>query len=338
MKRIVRRGMLWLTLIILLAALGVVACGVWGILTPVGSGPPLLVSVDPGESVSEVATTLWERGLIRSPRALVVAAYVTGKWRCIQAGRHELDASMSGLDMLDAMCRGSRTAWDWLTIPEGYSLRQIAETVEDEHLGAADEFMRAASEPWAFDTAFPLDDETLEGYLFPDTYRVDSDEEERDIIVQMLRRFEDVVWKEIFGGRAEHHGRSLREIVILASLVEWEAQQDDERAQIAGILVNRLERSQKLECDATVQYALGDGRKSRLSYEDLTVESPYNTYLHEGLPPGPICNPGEASIRAAMEPADVPYLYYVAREDGSHIFSRTFADHQRAIRRARGGG
>jgi len=101
------------------------------------------------------------------------------------------------------------------------------------------------------------------------------------------------------------------------------------------VLMNRLERGRRLECDATVQYALGDNRKERLSYEDLQIESEYNTYLHEGLPPRPICNPGEASIRAAMEPAEVPYLYYVARSDGSHIFSRTFAEHQAATARVR---
>ena len=127
-------------------------------------------------------------------------------------------------------------------------------------------------------------------------------------------------------------------MIILASLVEAAAKQEDERPIIAGVLLNRLARGQRLECDATVQYALGADRKSRLMYEDLEIESDYNTYLHEGLPPGPICNPGEASIRAALEPADVAYLYYVARPDGSHVFSRTFAEHRAAIARIRGGG
>ncbi len=285
--------------------------------------------------MAEVASTLWERGLIRNRSTLVAAAYLTGKWRCIQAGRHELDGSMSPLDMLDALCRGSRTAWRWITIPEGYNLRQTARKIEEDRLGSAREFLAAARSPGRFQIAFPRPRESLEGYLFPDTYRVDSGETEEQIIEQMLRRFEEVVWKGLFEGRVEHDGRSLRDILILASMVEWEAQLDEERPKIAGVLLNRLNRGQKLECDATVQYALGEGRKSQLMYDDLMVESEYNTYQREGLPPGPICNPGEASLRAAMDPAKVPYLYYVARPNGSHLFSKTFAEHQAAIARVR---
>jgi UPF0755 protein len=151
----------------------------------------------------------------------------------------------------------------------------------------------------------------------------------------MLRRFEEVVWTEILGGREVDGERSLSDTLVLASMVEEEAKHDEERSIIAGVYVNRLRRGQLLECDATVQYALGADRKPRLTYDDLEVESDYNTYLHPGLPPGPICSPGEASIRAAVEPADVPYLYYVARPDGSHVFSRTLNEHEAAKARVR---
>ncbi|HUU53999.1 MAG TPA: endolytic transglycosylase MltG [Armatimonadota bacterium] len=335
MRRRKRGAIFWVSLLMFAAALALLGSAVWGLVTPVGAGPPLLISVEQGESVTEVASALWERGLIRNANALVGAAYVTGKWRCVQAGRHELDASMSALDMLDALCRGSRTAWHWITIPEGYSLGQIAEKVEGEGLGGGREFLAATRSPHRFEVVFPAPRESLEGYLFPDTYRVDAGEAEDQIVAQMLRRFEEVVWKGLFEERGEHDGRSLRDILILASMVEWEAQLDEERSTIAGVLLNRLKRGQKLECDATVQYALGEGRKSRLMYEDLMIESDYNTYQSEGLPPGPICSPGEASIRAAMDPAEVPYLYYVARPDGSHVFSRTFAEHQTATARVR---
>jgi UPF0755 protein len=144
-----------------------------------------------------------------------------------------------------------------------------------------------------------------------------------------------VVWQGLLEGKPTHHGRTFPEIIVLASLVEAEAQLDEERPKIAGVLMNRLKRGQRLECDATVQYALGDRRKQRLNHNDLLLESDYNTYLHDGLPPGPICNPGEASIRAALEPAPVPFLYYVAKPDGSHMFSRTYAEHQAAIARLR---
>lgn len=337
MKR--KRGAcFWLGLgTFLLALVITIANGARSLRTPVGAGPPLIVTIRQGDSVRDVAEALWERGLIRNTTALVVAAYATGDWKCIQAGRHELDPSMSGLDILEALCRGSRTAWSWLTIPEGYTISQIAQQVEEKRLGSASQFEAAARAPAAFDADFPLPDESLEGYLFPDTYRVDSGETERDIIAHMLRRFDEVVWKGLFQKSREYDGRSLREIVILASLVEWEAQLDEERPKIAGVLLNRLRRGMRLECDATVQYALGDGRKSRLIYDDLGVNSEYNTYLHDGLPPGPICSPGEASIRAAMEPAEVTYLYYVATPDGSHLFSNTFGEHQRSIHRARSG-
>jgi len=337
MKR--RRGtFFWLSIgFFLLALVLLIASTERSLRTPVGVGPPIIVTVEPGDSARDVAKALWERGLIRNATAVVVAAYATGDWRCIQAGRHELDPSMSALDILEALCRGSRTAWSWLTIPEGYTVSQIAQQVEEKRLGIAVQFEAAARTPGSFDVSFPAPDRSLEGYLFPDTYRVDSGETERDIVAHMLRRFDEVVWKGLFQESPEYDGRSLRDIIILASLVEWEAQLDEERPKIAGVLLNRLRRGMRLECDATVQYALGDGRKPRLGYDDLAVESEYNTYLHDGLPPGPICSPGEASIRAAMEPAEMTQLYYVATPDGSHLFSNTFAEHQRAIRRARSG-
>ncbi|UCC67321.1 MAG: endolytic transglycosylase MltG [Armatimonadota bacterium] len=327
----------WLRALLVLLCLPVlIAAGaVWTVVTPAGSGPRRVVTVREGQSAWEVTAMLEDMGLVRNATALAAAGYLTGKWRRIQAGRHELDSGMTGMEILDALCRSAQSAWRWLTIPEGYTLWQIAQEVEDKGLAAADDFLNASRHPQAFEVGFPLPNDSLEGYLFPDTYRVQGGEAAEDIVAQMLRRFDQVVWQELFEGGADYGGRRLTEVIILASLVEAEAQREDDRAIIAGVLMNRLERGRRLECDATVQYALGDNRKERLSYEDLQIESEYNTYLHEGLPPGPICNPGEASIRAAMEPAEVPYLYYVARSDGSHIFSRTFAEHQAATARVR---
>ena len=322
----------WLALAILVIAVLVVS---WALAVPVGAGRPQLITVERGDSASDVAMMLQAKGLIRSADLLTLAAYATGKWRRIQAGRHELEGGMSALEMLDALCRGTRRAWRWLTVPEGYSARQIAQQVQEHGLGRASAFLAAVSSPGSFTPPFPLPGGGLEGYLFPDTYRMDAGESESDIIAQMLRRFDQVVWQQLFHGKASYRGRSLRDIIILASLVEWEAQREGERAIVAGVLANRLNRGQKLECDATVQYALGAGRKSRLTNVALLIQSPYNTYLHEGLPPGPICNPGEPSIRAAMNPAKVPYLYYVARSDGSHVFSTTYDKHLAAIAKVR---
>jgi UPF0755 protein len=318
------------------AACAVVLLGaVWALAMPTGAGQPQLVTVALGQSVSDTASLLSDHGLIRSPLVFSLTAYATGKWRRIRAGRYELSRSMSALEILDALCCGQRKAWRWVTIPEGYTLQQIAEEVERREIASAQEFARQAQDLAGLSPGFPLAAVSPEGYLFPDTYRVDAGASAQAVLAQMLRRFNEVVWKGMFRGNPTYDGRSLSDIITLASLVEGEAKKDDERAIVAGVLMNRLRRGIKLECDATVQYALGDGRKPRLTHEDLLVDSDYNTYLHLGLPPGPICNPGEASIRAAMDPADVPYLYYVARPDGSHVFSRTFADHQAAIARVR---
>jgi UPF0755 protein len=317
----------------MLAAAGIGT--VFTLVIPAGEGHPQSVTVEAGETVSEVAEMLRGMGLIRNERAFIAAAYVTRKWQRVQAGRHNLDGGMNALEILDALCQPGENDWRWITIPEGFTLAETAARIEEEQLGSVDEFVREALQPEAFDVAFPLPADSLEGYLFPDTYRVDAGQTERDVIVQMLHRFEEVVWDEIFGGRKRDGELDLKQTLVLASMVEEEAKRDEERSTIAGVYMNRLRRGQLLECDATVQYALGADRKTRLTYDDLEVDSDYNTYLHPGLPPGPICSPGEASIRAAASPADVPYLYYVAKPDGSHVFSRTLREHQAATARLR---
>jgi len=312
------------------------ALALWSLLVPAGQDDPRLLSVAPGQSVSAVAAMLGDKGLIRSPDLFTLAAYVSGKWRRIQAGRYEFTARMSALEILDALCHGTRKAWRWITIPEGYTLRQIADELDKAGLVQASTFLQEAQLGAGGEASFPAPSGGLEGYLFPDTYRIDAGAPASAIIAQMLRRFDQVVWAGLCRGKPTYRGRSLQEIIILASLVEGEAKKGGERSLIAGVLANRLKRGIRLECDATVQYALGDGRKARLTHQDLQTESEYNTYLHPGLPPGPICSPGEASIKAVMDPAAVPYLYYVAKPDGSHVFSTTYAEHQAAVARIRG--
>ena len=318
-------------LVALCALAAMASAVVWGLLIPAGNDAPTLITISRGDSISKVAAELRAKGLIRSGEVFSAAAYLSGKWRRVQAGRFELTPTMTPLEILDAICLGQRKAWRWLTVPEGYTLQQIAQEVDKEKLTSAAEFLAQAQAPTDFTTPFPAPRPSLEGYLFPDTYRVDAGQSSSAIIEQMLRRFDRVVWQDLFHQKAAYNGRSFRDAIILASLVEAEAKHEKERPIIAGVLLNRLSRGIKLECDATIQYALGDGRKTRLLNQDLSVPSPYNTYQHEGLPPGPICSPGEASIRAAMKPAKVPYLYYVARPDGSHVFSVTFAQHEAAI-------
>jgi len=294
------------------------------------------IEVDPGMSGHAVAGLLDDAGLIRSRAWFLVAV----RWRRddtkLRPGLYHLRPDMTALQILDALA-GGRVADAWITIPEGYTLRQVAQRLETYRLGMAEGLVRETADPGGLALDFPLPaGASLEGYLFPDTYRVPLRHgAEQTLIRLMLERFDQVVWRGALGGRQPAGALDLHGVITLASLVEAEAKLERERPLIAGVLVNRLKKGMRLQCDATVQYALGDGRKPRLLDADLLTPSPYNTYLHEGLPPGPINSPGLASIRAALHPAQVPYLYYVARADGSHVFSATFQEHQRAIQRVR---
>jgi UPF0755 protein len=343
------------------------ACvGVWlgvGLWVPVGGGRQVVrYALRPRQSLHAVALELRAAGLIRSPGAFRLAGAWGNRWRRAHAGDYALRRDMSALEILRCFESG-RVIAEWVTVPEGFTVWQIADLVHAKGLGTREQFLRAANSggaepapslsrgfpPGARDTAvdFPAPRGSLEGYLFPDTYRVGRDAAApRKLVAMMLARFDEVVWQGLLRGRAPagisdlksqiSDGAALHEVVILASLVEGEARVAAERPIIAGVLINRLKRGMMLQCDATVQYALGPGNhKPRLTYADLAMPSPYNTYLHPGLPPGPINDPGRASIAAALHPAQVDYLYYVARPDRSHIFSRTLAEHERAKALAR---
>lgn len=301
---------------------------------PVGGGrQPVRFTVREGESASAVAIDLKDQGLIRSVTAFRLAAGWGDAWREAKAGDYALRPDMSPMEMLRTIERGEVMS-ESLTVPEGLSVWQVANLFQDKGLGSADDLTRAASRAALWTADFPLPAGSLEGYLFPDTYRIfRHPTAAADLVQMMLRRFDDVVWRDMLGGRQP--ARPLQDVITLASLVEAEAKHDSERPVVAAVLLNRLKRGMKLECDATVQYALGPNRKDRLTYEDLKVASPYNTYLYPGLPPGPINSPGRASIEAALRPAAVPYLFYVARPDGSHVFSRSYAEHLRATARVR---
>lgn len=316
-----------------------------GIYLPVGGGrQPVRITVQPDASPREVAAELRAAGLIRSATAFQIAAAWGDGWRQARAGDYALRRDMSAVAMLRAIERGEVVS-ESVTFPEGRTVWQMAEAAAAAGLGSADDFMRAAGAggareagpaPADFGASFPLPGDSLEGYLFPDTYSVaHRPGAARDLVQKMLARFDEVVWRELLDGREPTNGQSLHQLITLASLVEAEAKLADERPIIAAVLLNRLKRGMPLECDATVQYALGPDRKPRLFNNDLKIASPYNTYLHPGLPPGPINSPGRASITAALHPASVPYLFYVARPDGSHVFTSTYAEHLRAVARSR---
>jgi len=226
-----------------------------------------------------------------------------------------------------------------VTIPEGFTIAQIAQRLAQVGLDEEQRLRTAATAP-AIEKALQLELpdglRSAEGYLFPETYNFALGTTADQVVARMVEEFETRFvkgpWQAV---PAEARWGSLHEVVTLASLVEEEAQIESERPLIAGVLRNRLQRGMRLECDATVLYALGEHR-ARLTRKDLQVDSPYNTYRHTGLPPGPIYNPGLACLQAALTPAQTEYLFYAARGDAGHISSRTYEQHLAAIGTVRG--
>jgi UPF0755 protein len=229
-----------------------------------------------------------------------------------------------------------------VTIPEGFTVWQIADKLAENGLVDRARFLELVTHGGrSFVAESPAGTERLEGYLFPSTYLIPVRASPREIVTQMLDTFRNQVIPELAANtdRLSVDGKpvSVHQVVTVASLVEREAKKPADRPLVSAVIWNRLARGMRLQVDATVLYAMGEHRP-RLYYRDLGIDSPYNTYTHVGLPPGPIANPGLASIRAALHPARVDYLYYVARPDGSHIFSRTLEEHNSAKTRVRAAG
>jgi UPF0755 protein len=235
------------------------------------------------------------------------------------------------------LVEGTKPVAFYATLPEGKWLTEYPEYLKTRWPMAAAEFCAATGgiAEWQTQVPFPLDGPNLEGYLFPDTYEFSVDATAPQMVDRMLKTFGEKPWKAYQTERSTGDARSLYEVLVLASLVESEAKVGTERPIIAGVITNRLRKRMPLQIDASVIYA-HKKRLKRVLYKDLEIDSPYNTYKVLGLPIGPICNPGQESFRAALNPARTDALYYVARGDGSHIFSRTLQEHNAAIREAQG--
>ncbi|MCC6727811.1 MAG: endolytic transglycosylase MltG [Chthonomonadales bacterium] len=324
---------------VLSAALAAAACALaWGAheLAPVSArGRTVRVAVARGQNVWGVAAMLARRGLIRRSAAFVVYAVARGDAGRIRAGEYGLSPSMSAAQILDRLKRGGADADDRVVVvPEGFTVAQIAHALSQRGV-ASDEaaVRRLARRPGgAVRAPFPMA-HGLEGYLFPDTYRLAPRAGAAAALQAMVDTFAARFY-EPHAAEIARSGHSLHEVVTIASLVEREARVDADRPQIAGVIENRLARGMRLEIDASVLYALGQ-HKSRVLFSDLEVASPYNTYRRAGLPPGPIASPGLASLVAALRPARSDRLFYVANPDGTHTFTRTLAEHRAATARAR---
>ncbi len=299
-------------------------------LQPVGN--PLqrqVLEISDGASFSEVARMLHQRHLIKSDWAFTWMGRIVGADRNIIPGEYEFQGGMTPADILHKITSGAVIQYA-VTIPEGYSIEQIAGLLEEKGLADRETFVQLTRDP-RFLAQFDPQLRDLEGYLFPDTYHFTRHMRPDTIIQSMVSRFKQA-WTPQLQARAEELGMSIHQIVTLASVIEKETGLSQERGLISGVFHNRLRKKIPLQSDPTVIYALNhfDGN---LRKKDLAVESPYNTYRVRGLPPGPIANPGEASIRAALYPIPTNYLYFVSRNDGSHQFSATLAEHNLAVKK-----
>jgi UPF0755 protein len=326
-----RRLIFWFVMLVVFVG---VALGFSSIFLPASSTPRrVIVEIPPNATSREIADRLRDERVIRSRYAFLLMTRVLGESTNLKAGEYELSPSLGLIEIIDKMARGDALA-HWFTIPEGYTLDQVAKTLSRNRMAEERQFLRLArGSDESLRPPVATSRASLEGYLFPDSYKLKTGASEKAIIRAMLRTFRE----KVLEGMANDVHRSdmpLDKIVILASLIEREARRPEDRPLIAAVLRNRLKNRMRLQVDATVLYAMGE-HKSKVLLSDLETPSAYNTYRNAGLPPGPICNPGLSSIKAALHPAKASYLFYVAKPDGAHIFSHTFQEHQQAIRRAR---
>ncbi len=297
--------------------------------TPTGASKiTATVWIRPGQDFFETMAQLEEAGLIRNSKKFRWLAYLKGDERRIRAGEYVLSASMSPAAILKAMVRG-KTVEHKVVVPEGATIFKIARILEEADLVSEEAFLKAVSEPGLIQ-GLGVKGDTLEGYLFPETYHFPKGVTAEQVIKKMVAQFRSVFVPE-WAERARTVGLTTHEVVTIASIVEKETAKPEERSLIAAVFLNRLKWNMRLESDPTVIYGIKDF-DGNLTRKDLKTLTPYNTYQVRGLPPGPIANPGRASIEAVLYPSMEPYLYFVSRNDGSHHFSRTLYEHNSMVR------
>ncbi|WP_394266049.1 endolytic transglycosylase MltG [Anaerotignum sp.] len=290
------------------------------------TGETVSVTIPSGASTTDIANILKEKDLISNTFTFRLSSKINGYDGSYQMGTYDVDTGMTPTQIMTLLQSGEVSTKNKLTIPEGYTVKQIADRVAETGLCTAEEFITEANTgtfPHSFLKDLPEREYRLEGYLFPDTYFLSENMTPHEIISMMLDRFEQMYTKE-YQDAVAASGHTLDEIVTIASMIEKEITLDEERARAAGVIYNRLEQNMSLGIDATVLYAVGK-TGGELTQEDLQTDSPYNTRLNKGLPLGPISNPGEASFKAALYPEDNDYLYYVVEAAGksNHVFCKT---------------
>lgn len=312
-------------LLALLLLVAVIGAGylAYAWLVPVGKSEPNLVQLRPGSSARRIARELQAAGVIRSWQAFLLLHY----WRSqpLKAGEYLFDHPANALEVFDRLARGDIYVHE-VTIPEGYNMWDVANAIEEAGLAKKDDFLKAAQTGRALVADIDPEARSLEGYLYPDTYRFTRTQSVQDMAIQMVRRFRQEA--RSLGLNSDYH-----RIVTMASIVEKETPAPEERALVASVYYNRLSRGIMFGADPTVIYgSLLAGRYRGTIYQsDLQFDSAYNTYKHAGLPPGPIANPGHAALAAAMHPAQTDYLYFVSDNNGHSRFARNAQDHDRNV-------
>jgi len=322
---------------------------VWNQLSPTKAGPPVEVTITKGMSANSVSKLLEENGIIKNSFIFGYYLVLKEEGANFQAGRYELKPGMDKLEVIAKLNAGDVMKQETVkfTIPEGYSILQIADKLAAEGIADRDKFLALTNEQRTWSGAetvlfipkeLPTAKYRLEGYLFPDTYEVVKGVSEEEIILRLLKEQDRklATLPEDWVDQLDKLNISMHQMLTVASIIEREVMVDEERAKVAGVIYNRLAEPMRLQVDATIQYALGE-QKELLSYEDTELDDPYNTYAIDGLPPGPIANPSLESIKAALYPEEHNYLFYVTKKDGSntHLFAETYQQHQRNIEKSK---
>lgn len=290
---------------------------------------PRIVSIPSGSSFARVAQLLQDEGVVSSAFRLRLLVRLRGDAAKVKAGEYGFSEPALPGEVLDRLVAGDVRQYRF-TVPEGLTMKEIAQRLSAEGLGNGDLFLQLARDP-AFIASLGVEATSLEGYLFPETYTLVAGTPERRLIQAMVRQMTARLTPDLLAA-AQARGLNAHELVTLASVIQKEAGNESEMPLISAVFHNRLKRGMRLQADPTVIYGI-ENFNGNLTKKDLLEPTPYNTYRIAGLPPGPISNPGEAALKAAAFPADVNYLYFVGRGDGTHAFSLTLTEHNAAVRR-----
>lgn len=338
MKLSKKRVIILVSSVILLVLIGALFVAYEGGPYDKNNGKDIVVDIPMGSTVSSVADILKENNLIKNEVLFKLNFKMKNNASHMKSGKYLLSQKLSNSDIIEKLVSGEiyRDGIK-VTIPEGSTSNEIIALLVKNELGKKEDFEKLVSNPSEFYSDFEFLDQkdikSLEGFLYPSTYYFDKDAKPKDIIKEMLKLFKRNYTEELQKKQKERN-MTLQEVVNLASIVEKEAVIDEDRPIIASVFYNRLDKDMPLQSDATLQYIFEERKKS-MTYNDLKIDSPYNTYIQKGLPPTPIANPSIKSIKAVLEPSDTDYLYFVASIDGGNVYSKTYEEHKKNVEQYR---